>query len=598
MQEKNSFYQERAERFQALAIQLHRRYNRLSMVRLGVFLAGAALAVYLFGWHWWAGGVFTFLFLIVFARLVAWHQRLEKKAVFNERLAKIQDQESQALLNDLSAFPTGESFIDPHHPYSGDLDIFGRHSIFAMCCRAATSLGMARLAEWLQQPAATSIITGRQAAIKELGPMHDWRHQLRAIGMELHDNPFQLAALSRWILTPPFVTGNTRMWVARHLAPVIAITGIVLWVCCLSWQVAIWFFLPSALVLAFSVKKVNEIHEQTGKAVEILEHYGSILAHIEQQSFTSEKLKALHEAFKDELTQASNEVKWLAYFISQLNVRYNVFAILLNITMCWDLQWVDRLERWKILNRERMPRWFDALAEIEALASLANLHFNNPEWTFPHPGNYDTLDGVEMGHPLIAGNKRVGNDFSMPVQGHLKLITGSNMGGKSTFLRTVGVNIVLAQTGAPVCAKHLQLPALQVYTSMRTQDALQENASSFYAELKRLQQIISAVEAGSQEGFSPFFLLDEILKGTNSVDRHTGAKALIHQLISDGGAGLIATHDLELGAMEAEANGAIENLCLEVEIREGALYFDYTLRKGISQSFNATILMQQMGIRV
>lgn len=598
MQEKNSFYQERAERFQTLAMQLHRRYNRLSMVRLGVFLAGAVIAVYLFGWHWWAGGVFTFLFLIAFARLVSWHQKLEKKAAFNEQLAKIQGQECQALANDLSAFPHGESFMDAQHPYSSDLDIFGQHSIFAACCRTTTSLGMARLAAWLQQPAATPVIAGRQAAIKELGPMYDWRHQLRAIGMELHDNPFQLAALSRWILTPPFVTGNTRMWVARHFAPVIAIAGIVLWACCLSWQVSIWFFLPSALVLAFSVKKVNEIHDQTGKAVEILEHYGSILAHIEQQSFTSEKLKNLHGAFKDELTQASNEVKWLAYFISQLNVRYNVFAILLNITMCWDLQWVDRLERWKILNRERMPRWFDALAEIEALASLANLHFNNPEWSFPIFVDDTALDGMEIGHPLIATNKRVGNDFSMLTKGHIKLITGSNMGGKSTFLRTVGVNIVLAQTGAPVCAKHLQLPALQVFSSMRTQDALQENASSFYAELKRLQQIISAVEAGQQDGFRPFFLLDEILKGTNSVDRHTGAKALIHQLISDGGAGLIATHDLELGALETAANGSIENLCLEVEIRDGALYFDYKLRKGISQSFNATILMQQMGIKV
>jgi DNA mismatch repair ATPase MutS len=219
-----------------------------------------------------------------------------------------------------------------------------------------------------------------------------------------------------------------------------------------------------------------------------------------------------------------------------------------------------------------------------------------PEWN-----DRAELAVKNMGHPLLNRDVRVGNDLSLPTRGHIKLITGSNMAGKSTFLRTIGLNLVMAQAGAPVCAESMTFPTLQVYTSMRTQDALHESTSSFFAELKRLKVIIEAVDAANQVGHDQlpvFFLLDEILKGTNSVDRHTGSAALIRQLIRQRGGGLIATHDLELGRLEAEANGAIENLRIEVEIRDGQLDFDYKLKKGVSESFNATLLMKRMGIRI
>ena len=285
--------------------------------------------------------------------------------------------------------------------------------------------------------------------------------------------------------------------------------------------------------------------------------------------------------------------------MSQLDVRYNAFAFLLEISVVWDLQQAYRLDLWKQAHHNQLLTWFAALGELEALVSLGNLHLNEPTWAFPTVQPERHLVATALGHPLLAATKRVTNQIDLPTDGHMHLVTGSNMAGKSTWLRTVGTNIVLALAGAPVCATRLQLPQLQVYTSMRTQDALHESTSSFYAELKRLKFIIEAVEDPAKTGGRPvFFLLDEILKGTNSRDRHAGSKALIRQLIASRGAGIIATHDLELGELAAEANGQIENWAIEVAIQDGQLFFDYQLKPGVSQSFNATLLMQQMGIRV
>ena len=256
--------------------------------------------------------------------------------------------------------------------------------------------------------------------------------------------------------------------------------------------------------------------------------------------------------------------------------RYNAFVLIINLFGLWDLHWVLKLEKWKASQKEDLPIWFDTLAELEAVLSLATLYYNNPDWTFPTISEQPLIDGTDLAHPLIPRKGRIPNDTHIPTGGHIKLVTGSNMAGKSTFLRTVGLNIVLAMSGAPVCAKKLTLPITQVYTSMRTQDALHESTSSFYAELKRLKMIIEAIELRT----NAFFLLDEILKGTNSNDRHTGSKALIRQLINSQGSGIIATHDLELGQLEAISNGSVENLCIEVEVKGEELIFDYKIKPG------------------
>jgi MutS domain V len=407
--------------------------------------------------------------------------------------------------------------------------------------------------------------------------------------------------LQQWLHDPTYVKNNKMLTAAIYLMPLWILAAILLSVYYVPWQVGVLFLLLPGGILKKYLNRINDTHHRTTHAEQLLSVYGQLMGHIEQEEFEAPLLQRLRKCFVTEngavvppARAASGAIKRLSYLIGQLNVRYNPFALILNLVLLWDLRYVRHLEIWKEKWRVQMPQWFEALREFEALSSLATVWYNNPDWVLPNIDEHAELVAEALGHPLIAKDKRVCNDFQSPVSGHIKLVTGSNMAGKSTFLRTVGLNIILAMTGAPVCARRMELPLLQVYSSMRTQDALHESTSSFYAELKRLKTIIEAVEAKD----NIYFLMDEILKGTNSNDRHTGSKALIKQLIESGGGGIIATHDLELGLLEAQYGGAVENLCMEVEVQGEELLFDYKIKKGVSRSFNATHLMRNMGIKI
>ncbi len=602
MQNISEQYQQRQQRFSQEALVLRKKYDRYSMVRLAVFFGSLAIAVLLGTVHWSALSVFILLFLGGFYRLMKWHTKMLADAKHLERLAEINAEEDKALQHDYSIFPSGETYLNVDHPNALDLDLFGDHSFFQYCCRATTVIGRDRLAEYLSKPAPVEAITDRQEAITELKDMLDWRQHFRAYGSEVKDDPKHIRMLNDWLQDEDMVRGNQWLKAAYLFAPVWFLICVAIWIFYVPWQIFLLLWLiPPGIVLSRTKEKVDRIHLRTTYADEMLSRYAGLLQHIEGQHFSSKKLTALQAPLLPEGQPASSHIQRLSYIISQLNVRYNLFAIFFNIIMLWDLRWVFRLENWKAQQRDNLPVWFEALCEFETLASFANVWHNNPNWVLPKVKKSAELGSKELGHPLIHVDTRICNDLSMPIRGHIKLVTGSNMAGKSTFLRTVGLNIVLAQTGSPVCAKKMELPPMQVYTSMRTVDALHESTSSFYAELKRLKVIIDAVKKAGQPDNSQlpvFFLLDEILKGTNSVDRHTGSKALVQQLIHLKGGGLIATHDLELGSLEATSNGAIENLCMEVEVKNGELDFDYKLKKGVSKSFNATLLMRRMGIDV
>ncbi|HFC00283.1 MAG TPA: hypothetical protein ENJ53_05715 [Phaeodactylibacter sp.] len=586
-------YQKRAEQFAAIALELKQKYNRFSIVRLVLFVIGASIFVFLWSYGW-VSIVFVILFLVGFAQFVYWHQAIQRNQRHHENLATVNRNEIKYLNHSFNEFDSGEQFMNPQHPYSVDMDIFGAYSFFQYTNRSSTSIGKKCLVDWLTHAASVDEIMLRQEGVQELQNQLDWRQNFQALGMETEDEISHLEALKKWLEAPSFVSDSAFLKLMMYLAPVLGIVGVVLWIWYLPWHLAILFFVPAGIILKKTLDDVNETHVRTTKAEKILAHYARLIEHIEKQKMTSKKLTELQSVFFIGEKNASTFVKKLSYIIQQLNVRYNPFAIILNVFTLWDLHWVLRLEKWKALQKKQLPQWFDALQEFEAMMSLATLFYNNPDWVFPKINNTLTLVAKEMGHPLINSSSRVCNDLEMPTAGHIKLITGSNMAGKSTFLRTAGLNIVLAMSGSVVCAKAFSLPPLQVYSSMRTVDALHESTSSFYAELKRLKIIIEAVEAQS----NVFFILDEILKGTNSNDRHTGSKALIKQFIHSNGSGLIATHDLELGSLEASYDGAIENLCMEVEVENGKLLFDYKIKKGVSQSFNATQLMKDMGIRI
>lgn len=589
-------FEERHAQYSAKAQRLLTRYNQLSVVRLVAFVAGAGLTLVLSDWGIWVAVAFAVVFLGGFVRFMLWHQGLAHQRQTALALAQLNANELRYQSLDILDFPDGKAFVDAQHPYAVDLDCFGAYSLFQYLNRAATQRGQSRFADYLTAGAAPDVLPERQAAAQELAPQLDWRQQLQVVTAAAQDNPEEVAALLRWLeRDDAFVSNNSFLQVALRLMPLLMLVAVVSLWWGVPYQVLIVLGGIQIMIIRPYAERINAVQRQTDKAVSFLSPYADIIGHIESATFAAKANATVQDQLRTDGQTASASLKRLAYLIGQLNVRYNMFAVVLSATVLWDLQWVDRLERWKAQHRHAVAQWLDAMAEMEALASLGAAHYHHPDWVWPTVVPHETAFAArQIGHPLLDRHKRVCNDLDLTGQGHLKLVTGSNMAGKSTFLRAVGVNIVLAMMGAPVCAEALQLPRLQVYTSMRTQDALQESTSSFYAELKRLKVIIEAVESRSDV----FFLLDEILKGTNSNDRHRGAKALILQLIQGEGRGIVATHDLELGALAEQHPDRIENWCMEVEVLDDALQFDYTLKRGVSQSFNASYLMQNMGIQI
>lgn len=598
MKTLQQLYRDREMLFSAIALKHKQQYNVFAFVRLLFFLLAVGVAALAGSWQWWAGLLVFFVLLALFYHFVQWHLGIARKQGHAENLARVNALEQEALAYRFDAFAYDPPSSGSAHPYAGDLDIEGPYSLFQLLNRTGTALGRRALTAFLCKPADTAEILARQQAIKELAPQTDWRQELQAIGMETEDDPAHVRRLETWLQEKPLFEEKRWLRFARIAIPVWTLVAAIFLAPKLSWSVNLLLLVPAVLTLRKTLEDINRIHEMTSRAGAMLKRYAGILSHIESGNYQAPWLQQHAQALYTGDKPASDALKQLAYIISQLDVRYNAFAVLLNLSFLWDLQWIYRLERWKARYGNGLLQWFESLQSFEAISSMANLACNNPGWVFPEISTQQQLEAEAMGHPLIAPEKRICNDFSIPTRGHLKLITGSNMAGKSTFLRTVGINIVLAMAGAPVCASRFCCPLLMPYTSMRTQDALHDNTSSFYAELKRLKFIIEAVETGESHVHYPFFILDEILKGTNSEDRHTGSKALIRQLVKAGGTGLIATHDLELGKLEASYGGALENLCMEVSIEAGKLSFDYKIKKGVSRSFNATLLMREMGINI
>ncbi len=579
------YYTALAKEQLALADRLQARYDRLSIVRLIVFLAYLGLLILCWTSSAWLGLALTLLGVALFGYGVRLHQRIGQRAARARVQWELAEAELLGLQHQFTHWPDGEEFLDPSHPYAVDLDLFGPHSLYQFLNRTVTAPGARRLADQLRYPATHAVSERRRAAGIELAGEPAWCLSFRTLGSELRDDPAYTRRLLEWLQRPPVIEGAYAR-AMRWAAPLLAVAGLWFSFTQEPWQLGLLFFLPAFLLVRRYGEAAAAEHAFTAQAGKMLAGYGLLLRHLEERDAGSSP-------------GASAALVRLAFFVSQLDVRYNPFVFVLEITGLWSLQWLSRLDDWRSAHREDLPRWLDVLAETDARLSWATLRFNRPEWTEPDLTDARVLEATALGHPLLKPEVRVTNDIHMSTDGHIELVTGSNMAGKSTWLRTVGVNIVLARAGGPVCARHLRTAALQVWTSMRTQDALSESTSSFYAELKRLKAIIEAV---SDPGQQVYFLLDEILKGTNSRDRHTGSRALIKQLIRDRGAGIIATHDLELAALEEESNAAgerrVENYAMEVATKNGELVFDYKLHRGVSQSFNATALMARMGIEI
>jgi DNA mismatch repair ATPase MutS len=317
---------------------------------------------------------------------------------------------------------------------------------------------------------------------------------------------------------------------------------------------------------------------------------------VEERDFSAGYLVDLQQELSPMGIKAGRRLQALARLLVQFDRRLNmIMGVVLNSLLMWDLQCILRLEKWKSANADKVPKWFRVLGEFDALNSLANFRFNIPETVFPVICQGDSfIEAESISHPLIPAVENISNDVKIGGHGEFMLITGSNMAGKSTFLRTIGVNMVLAGAGAPVLAERMAWKPVPILTSMRVRDSLSSRESTFYAELKRLRMIIEVLKSGKEV----MIILDEILKGTNSRDKHFGSEMFIRQLVREGAVGLIATHDLELSSLEKEFPGKIRNYSFEVQIDQQEFIFDYKLREGVCKTLNATELMKKMGISI
>jgi hypothetical protein len=589
-------YNQRIEALNITLKSLKRKKDLIAWSRFFLLIAAIATFFYLRPYDLTLAFIASAILIAGFLRLVVLSARNNETIANTDQLLLINRIELEILDGRFTQLPQGTEHLPPVHEYAHDLDIFGRASLYQYINRTTSEQGSFTLSNWLLHPSSAEAIIERQHAAKELAPRHTWRQQLQAFG-SLNRITFKTEQrIMNWFKEPDTFTQAHWKWL-RFILPAIIFSAFILYlfdVFASPWfymLVFIFFIISSAIS-----KKATPVYFHLDKMVKEISSLFSTINWIEQRSFSSSYLKELHAQFLHQGFAASAAVKNLKAILDRLDYRLNPLVFIpLNTFTMWDLQQVLALEKWKKAHAGEVSKWFKALGEMEAIVTIANIYFNHPDWTFPQLDNtHGTFSASSLGHPLIPAGKRVTSSFSTTGTGRLALITGSNMAGKSTFLRSVGVNIVLAMMGAPVCAEKLFLSPMKVMSSMRISDNLEESTSTFYAELKKLKQIIEAVNHSEDV----FLLLDEILRGTNSLDRHTGSKALIRQMLQHDAVGILATHDLELAKLADQYPGKVENYHFDVQVEGEELYFDYKLKAGICESLNASILMKKIGIEL
>ncbi len=597
MKGKISSFERRASDYQAGSQSLSRKYNRVATVRILVFV------IFLIALVWLANagigtavGIILVLFPVGFGLIVRYHNKVRFERDQQKFLAQINEEELVRLEGKLSQFDPGTPYLDQQHPFVNDLDIFGKNSLFQLLNRTTTPSGRTLLAEWLKAPAAKKTIINRQNAIRELKDMLDWRQDFQALGLHGQDEKQDIGKLSRWLKEPPRLMHSA---VYRILGWTLPITTIALIILSVTMSVSIYLtlgiLLINSLVLRRMLDYVKKITEDTSANVGLLKAYSRLIQKIEHSTFADQHLNHLQQAFKHTGFSASSSIARLQQILDFLNSRANMFYVLIDVILMIDIHLVLATENWKKKNEHDVSLWFERIGEFEVLCSLAAFAYANKDYAFPAiSDDLFHFEAQAMGHPLIHAPERVSNNFDLQGKGSIAVVTGSNMSGKSTFLRTIGINTVLALCGAPVCAERMSVSVLQVFTGMRTQDNLEEHVSSFYAELRRIRQLLHSVEEEKQP---LLFMLDEILKGTNSKDRHLGSVSLIKQLSEAHAFGLVSTHDLELGNM-AEEIKSVCNFSFNSSIEDDEILFDYKLSPEVCHSFNASKLMEKMGIRI
>lgn len=527
--------------------------------------------------------------LVVRGRALRARDRAARAARFYQRgLARI-----DGTWGDSPSADDGERFRDDAHAYAADLDMFGKGSVFSLLSVARTPIGQQILADWLKAPAATAVVRARQQALPELAARLDLREALAVAGVDV-EKQVQEGSLLAWAETParPLPRG------ARVTTFLLGLVGGAAAALLLTGHVpqGIALLLPVMLLSGPARRSVEGLDAGLAQRADELRVVSALLAVLEREQFQTPLLVELRRSLESAGVPASRHIRRFARLVSWYESRRNFFYGMLTAPLLLATQFALAISVWRARYGAAVARWLRTVGAVEALASLASWHYEHPALPFPElvpDGEGPLLDGDEVGHPLIPAARRVSNDVRLQAR-RLLLVSGSNMSGKSTYLRTVGVNVVLALAGAPVCARRLRLSHLDLGATLRVNDSLQGGQSRFFAEITRIKQIV-ALAASSPLTLG---LLDEILQGTNSHDRLLGAKGVVKTLLDAGALAIVTTHDLALARLADELAPLAANVHFEDRIENGQLIFDYKMRDGVVTRTNALDLMRLVGLRV
>lgn len=574
------------------------RIFRISMLRVALFLAGIIGIIFFFHSDSWKLILCAGCTFLPFFVLVKVHNRLFYRKEWLELRLRINREELQALAGDQSAFEEGNEFIDPEHPYSFDLDLFGRHSLFQALNRTCTHFGSTTLAGWLKiHLHEKKEIEERQQAVQDMASRPEFREEFRITGLMNQGKASDGEDIRQWSQSTS--SFSHALWVKLLIWGVPSINLLLLiaglfGVISLSW-LGISFML--FVIISFGViRKATAIQELYGQKLNILNGYAKLIALAKHQKWNAEELQYLMRELDIDGESPDKVLMKLSKELDRLDLRNNqLLYVLLEGGMFFQLHQIVRIEKWKERYGQYVVGWLEAVGQLDALCSLGTFAYNHPNYSWPEISDKPFCFMARgMGHPLMSPAQCVKNDVQIPSRPYFLIITGANMAGKSTYLRTIGVNYLLACMGCPVCCESLMLYPARLVTSLRTSDSLSDNESYFFAELKRLKRIIGWLNEGQQL----FIILDEILKGTNSVDKQKGSFDLIKQFMNLQANGIIATHDLLLGKLANQFPQKIQNYCFEADIIDNELHFSYKLREGVAQNMNACFLMKKMGITI
>ena len=595
-------YDGRQAEASAAASHWNARSNALAQQRMWVFLLGAASFVaYAFASEAkpaiaGVGLVLTLLFV----RLIVLHRRARERERWHSELAQVAREARCRLLRSWDCLEQPSPTVPEDHPYADDLDVFGHASLYALLGTTATRPGADTLADWLLAPAPAAEVRERQAAVQELTPAIEFRDELHAAGriagpVEMEE----IAQLLKWAEAPPWLTRQPAVTGAAIALPLATIVTSGLHI---AGAIAFLWVVPVALTLLLIRRHFERIQGDFARASKGeggIRRYHKLIGRIVDRRFEASLLSEHRDSLAADGETAADALEGLFRLIQMSDLRFNgQMHLPVNLLTLWDVHVLVRMERWKAKHGESVRGWMEALGRVDALSALAGLAHCHPDWAFPHvaePGS-KILDATGLGHPLLDPETAVRNDVTVGPPGSLLLVTGSNMSGKSTLLRAIGANTVLAGAGGPVCATSMTLPTVDLRTSMRIRDSLEGGISYFMAELRRLKAVAEAASAA--EALPVLYLLDEILQGTNTAERQIAARRILHHLLDQEAIGVVTTHDLTLAdAPDLKERAVLVHFRESLEEREGGppISFDYRLRQGTATSTNALRLMEIMG---